>query len=401
MKKLLNITFNNFYFCIFYIFTSFTFVTAFKTIPNINILAKIALIWGILISINNLYTIFKRKPSSIEWFIILLLFISFILSVFIYPNIHNITIWVVDFVLLTSVFYINKEKTKATLEKELFIISNIYVTLTFILSSISLVIFNRSLIIPNFSIVGRGGLFENENALGIAASISFAITLYLIFSTISKLVKSLYLINLLIQFSIIITSNARSTLFVFFSLVLVLVFIKLKKTILRILFVSIPLFAIIYTFLFKDTILNVITTNRSTIWKSAALVIKNNFLLGVGDLDLATKVITARPIYISEGIRTGGLHNIYIQVFTTNGIFVFISFIAIILISLFYIFNRITNLKSKEDVKFCLLLSLIVNILMINLFESTLLYIISFISIIFWTYLGYIISLIEAEKRDE
>ena len=404
MKKLFNITFNNFYFCIFYIFTSFTFVTALKNVPGINIhginiSAKIALAWGILISINNIYTVFKRKPSSIEWFILLLLFISFILSIFIYPNIHNITIWVVDLVLLTSVFYINKEKTKATLEKELFIISNVYVALTFIFSSISLIIFKKGLIIPNFTVIGKGGFFENENALGIAASISFGITLYLIFSAKSKLAKSLYLVNLLIQFSIIITSDSRSSFFLFISLVGVLIFIKLKKPLLRILFIFIPCLGIIYSLLFKDTILNAVTSNRTNIWGSAALVIKDNFLLGVGDLNLVDKITTARVIYISQGIVTGGLHNIYIQVFASNGLFTFISFISILLISLFKIFNSISILKSEEDIKSYFILSLIVNILIINLFESTILYIISFVSIVFWTYLGYILSIIETKRN--
>ena len=402
MKKILAIVFNNLYFYIFYIFTSFTYVTALKIVPYINILAKIALLWGILISFNHIYNILKRKPYSIECFIFLFLFITFIVNLLAYDNINNITTWCVNFVLLTGVFFVNKEKTKSTLEKELFIISNFYVCLTFIFSSISIALslLNKELTLSNFTVIGKGGFFENENALGISAALSLVITLYLIFSTTSKQLKSLYIINFLIQAYLVLTSSARTTYFVFIALLGILVLIELRTTILRILFLTIPFLSTIYIFTLKENILNHYTTNRDAIWTSATLVIKDNFLLGVGNLDLVQKVLAARTVYIPEGINTGRLHNIYIEVLATNGIFAFVSLTVFILISLFYIFKRITVLKSNRDLRFYLLFSLIVSILMINLFESTLLYIISFISIIFWTYLGYTLSIIEAEKRD-
>ena len=398
IKKISNITFNNFYFCIFYIFTSFTFVTAFKNIPYMNILAKVALIWGILLSINNLYIMFKRKPYSIEWFILLLLFISLMLNLLSYPNIKNMTYWLVNLILLSAVFFVNKENTIAILKKELLIISNFFVALTFIFSSISfvLIILNKTL----FTIQGAKGFFENENALGISAALSFIITLYLIISSSSKKLKILYLINLLIQIPIILISGARSALFSLIVLIGVFIFIKLKNIILRIIFLSIPCICAIITFTLKEDFLSTLTSGRNELWTSAIVVIKNNFLFGIGNLDLVRQVSEARYIYL-PGINLGGLHNIYLEVFTANGIFAFISLLVFILISLFHLFNRITVLKSKEDVKFYLLSSLIVSILTINFFESTLLYIISFISIIFWTYLGYTLSILEAEKRDE
>ena len=398
MKKVLNITFNNFYLCIFYIFTSFTFITALNAIPGINVLAKIALLWGIIISINNLYTILKRKPYSIEWFIILLLFITFILNILSYPSIDNMKKWIIDFVLLSSVFFINKEKSKGLLEKELNIISNFYITLTGIFSSISLV--SIILNINFFTNQGSKGFFTNENSLGISAALSFIITLYLILSTASKKLKLLYLINLLIQFSIIFISNARSSFFIFIALTGIFIFVILKKTIFRIIFLTIPCLFTIYTFMINGDFISTLTSGRNELWISSIVVIKNNFLLGIGNVDLVRQVSEARYIYL-PGIALGGLHNVYLEIFTANGVFAFISLIALLFISLFYIFSRITAIKSIEDVRFYLLSSLIVSILMINLFESNLLYIISFISIIFWTYLGYTLSLIESEKRDE
>jgi O-antigen ligase len=341
MKKILAIVFNNLYFYIFYIFTSFTYVTALKIVPYINILAKIALLWGILISFNHIYNILKRKPYSIECFIFLFLFITFIVNLLAYDNINNITTWCVNFVLLTGVLFVNKEKTKSTLEKELFIISNFYVCLTFIFSSISIALslLNKELTLSNFTVIGKGGFFENENALGISAALSLVITLYLIFSTTSKQLKLLYIINFLIQAYLVLTSSARTAYFVFIALLAILVLIQLRKTILRILFLTIPFLSTIYIFTLKEDILNHYTTNRDAIWTSAALVIKDNLLLGVGNLDLIQKVLAARTVYIPEGINTGRLHNIYIEVLATNGIFAFVSLTVFILISLFYIFK--------------------------------------------------------------
>jgi O-antigen ligase len=403
MKKLLYISFNNFYLCIFYIFTSFSSVTALKLIPGIGILPKIALLWGIVISLKNLYSIFKRKPYSIEWFLLLLLFIPLVFDLSVYYNTENIKIWFVNLVLLTAIFFVNKEKTKATLEKELSIISNIYIALTFIFSSISFVLIalNKTIFVDSFVPDGKNGFFQNENSLGISAALSLVISIYLILSITSKKLKTLYLINLLIQLSIVLMSPARSAFFVFVALIGVLILIKLKKTILRIIFLATSCLGTIYACTFQEELLNRITTNRDAMWSSASLVIKDNFLLGVGNSNLVQKVIDARSVYIPEGIHSGGLHNIYIEVFTSNGVFAFIALIAFILISLYSILTRITKLNSKENIRFYLIFSLIVSILMINLFESNLLYIISFISMIFWIYLGYTLSIIEAEKRDE
>ena len=403
MRKFKNIIFNNCYFCILYIFTSFSFITVLKIIPKINILPTFAILWGIIISLKNLYTIFRRKTYSIEWFVILLLFTTLLLNLFAYPNIENIKTWITNLILLTSIFFIDKENSKVTIEKQLFVISNFYIGLTFIFSSISLVllILNIDLSSLNFTTAGKGGFFQNENSLGISAAISIVITLYLIFTTTSKKLKSIYAVNLFIQLYLVLISPARSAFFIFVALLGIFILIKLRKPFLRILYLVVPFLSTIYICTFSDDILNRITTNRDAIWSSASILIKNNFLLGVGYHDLVGDVLEARSVYIPEGIATGRLHNIFIEVFATNGIFAFMTLIVFILINLFCIFKRITTLKSKEDIRLYLLFSLIVSILMINLFESNLLYITSFISIIFWTYLGYTLSIIDAKKRDE
>lgn len=398
MKKFINIITNNFYLCIFYIFTSFTFVTALKTVPYINVLPKIALIWALIISISNIYTILKRKPSIIEWFISLLLFISLVLNLAVYPNTENIKIWLVNLILLSAIFFINKEKTLTTLKKELFIISNFYTVISMLLSFISLILILLDVVI--LTTEGSKGFFENENALGISAAISFIITLYLIVSNISKKLNIFYIINLLIQTITIFISGGRSAFFIFITLIGLAIFLKLPNILLKTIFLLIPCMLLIYLSTFSENFLSTLTSGRNELWTSAIIVIKNNFLLGIGNNDLVRQVSEARYLYM-PGIQLGGLHNIYIQTLTANGIFVFISFISFILLSILVILREFTGFKSKENIKTYLLLTLIISILLINLFESSLLYIISFISIIFWTYLGYTLSIINTKKRDK
>jgi len=46
------------------------------------------------------------------------------------------------------------------------------------------------------------------------------------------------------------------------------------------------------------------------------------------------------------------------------------------------------------------LTSIIVGILAVNLFESTLVYMVSFMSLIFWIYLGYLVSVLDNKNVD-
>lgn len=394
MKKLINILFNNYYFCLFYLFTSFSFITPLMNIPYINLLPKIAIIWGIIISINNIITIFRRKPISVEFFIILLLVITLLITLFVYNNTENLKTWIINLILLTAVFYVNFNKNLSTLYKEIKSISIFYIILTTIFSSISIIlfVFNKNITFTDFNFGNSHGVFTNENSLGIASAISILISLYLIRFNYKKVIKILLFSNILIQIVAVIISNSRSTMFVLFSVFLCYIVLKIKNNFIRGILILTPFFLTILCMFFNHDMIFNFTSGRNELWLSAYEIIKNNFLFGIGNSDLVQVVSDARYIYL-PGITAGGLHNIYIQILTANGIFAFISFISLILVSVFYISNSI-KIKDKEFIIFSLLLSIIY----INLFESNIYYIVSFISIIFWIYLGYLISIIKIKK---
>ena len=63
--------------------------------------------------------------------------------------------------------------------------------------------------------------------------------------------------------------------------------------------------------------------------------------------------------------------------------------------SFYKLVNKIDSLHEKDALINKVLLSLVVGLVFVNLFESNLIYMVSFIAITFWTYLGYFLSLQE------
>ena len=96
-----------------------------------------------------------------------------------------------------------------------------------------------------------------------------------------------------------------------------------------------------------------------------------------------------RPGVVLPGIEAGGLHNIYLQIITSNGIISLIILLCLLGAIIYALATKIDLLKGTDKILNGILLVLIFGILFVNLFESNLIYITSFISIIFWSYLGY------------
>ena len=150
--------------------------------------------------------------------------------------------------------------------------------------------------------------------------------------------------------------------------------------------------------LFHDKLYNFLSA-RNELWYSAWLLIKQNSLVGVGNSSLVEKVYSMRPGVILPGIEAGGLHNILLQITTANGFIALILFLIIIYNAFIFIIKKVDLSFGKDRKLDLILLSLVTGILFVNLFESNLIYIVSFIPIIFWTYLGYFISILKIDSE--
>lgn len=400
-----NIVNNKLYFNILYLFTTFSFITALTFIPGINILTKLSIVWGlVLVVINFFEIIFKIK--KIHWINIItyiFLGLTLILTLTFYPSIENIKIWVINLMLLTVFFSIDTYKAKSKLFNELNILVYFYLLLTFILSSISLgmILLGKEIKIilepiwygVENSIVYTG-LFNNENALGISAGIAFILSIYVIFHTKSKAFKSVIIVNSLIQFATVIISGGRSSYLAILALVFTFLFVYNKNTIFRIALIVVPIITgCTWLFFNPDKIYNIMH-GREVLWNTAWILIKKSPFIGTGTSNLIPMMDQYKTDYL-RGIEGGGLHNIYIQLTTVNGLFSALIIIILIAFIFFLLNKKVENLNGKMKVKFTILLALFLGIALINLMESSILYSISFISIIFWSLAGYLISLLD------
>ncbi|MBE6048184.1 MAG: O-antigen ligase family protein [Clostridium sp.] len=392
---------NNIYFTLFYLLISLCFTTILKEIPYINLLSKAALLWGGLLALFNIYKIIKRRPNLIELSIFIFLAFTLLINLLFYRSSTNLVAWSINLILLTGMFFIDTKKTKKELNKDLSILSNFISIFTFIFSLAATILFfsNTTFTLNNVVYGENQGLYIYKNALAIASGIGMLVTFYLITKNKDASVKTklYYRINIFIQLISLIFSKGRSGFFLLIAIPFVLIYIKLNNKIIRKCMIIIPsIFCIGGFALFHERLYNFLSA-RNELWYSAWLLIKQNPFFGVGNSSLVEKVYSMRPGVILPGIEAGGLHNIFLQIITANGFITLMLFLIVL-------FNTFSFIVKKVDFSFgrnrkinLVLLSLVTGIVFVNLFESNLIYIVSFIPMIFWTYLGYFISIL---KRD-
>ncbi|WP_160685389.1 O-antigen ligase family protein [Clostridium sp. C2-6-12] len=403
IKNIYEFVDNKFYFKLLYLFVSFTFVTILKYVPGISILAKVVQFWAVILILLMIIEDYKRrKIYKFDIPLVIFMIVTLIFNVVVYRNTENIKIWLINLILFLIVFSVEVFRDKKTLIKEMNIITYFYVIFMLLASTASLIMrFTGITITLNEIAFGYSrGIFENENALGIAASISIVMCVYLNYIEKNHKLKMFWIGNILLQAITMIGSNGRSAYLIIIAVVYTFIFIWNKNKYIRTSLVLVPTLVCGGLWEFGKFNLEKFTTERNNIWDSALVVIKNNIMTGVGNSALVDSVKNARIGWYVPGIQYGGMHNIYVQIGAVNGVialFLFLIFLAMILV---FIIQHIDKLIRKERIQIIILISIIVGLLAVNLFESTLVYMISFMSLVFWTYLGYIVSILDNKNID-
>ena len=395
IKKLTDFFTNNFYFSFFYLFSTLLLITIFNDLLFVNILLKISLAWGICLSLFHIYKILKRRPNKIEISIFIFLLLSLLLTIIFYRSITNLKVWVVNLVLMTGVFYIDDKKSKEELNKELYIISAFFSIFMFITFLISVVIYSQKTGITQEEILygEKWGLFIYKNSLAISAGVASLLSAFCYLRSEKKYTKIFFLLNTIIQIIAVFVSKGRSALLLLLAIPFIFIFTKFKNKIFRACLVIIPSITCITGFaLFHEKLFNFLS-GRNELWYSACLLIKNNLFTGVGNEMLVEDVYSMRPDVILPGIEFGRLHNIFLQIVSENGIVLLIVFLSILYFAFSSLIRNIDNLKGHSYFINTTLLSLIVGLVFVNLFESNLIYVTSFIAIVFWIYLSYTLSI--------
>lgn len=403
IKSIYEFVDNKFYFKLLYLFVSFTFVTILKDIPGIAILAKIVQLWAVILILLMIVQDYKRRKIykfdiPLGFFMILTL----ILNVVVYRNSENIKIWLVNLILVLIMFSVDVFRDKKTLIKEMNIITYFYVVFMLVASVASLIMrFTGITITLNEVAFGYSrGVFQNENSLGIAAAIAIVMCIYLNYIEKNHKLKMFWFGNIVLQTMTMIGSNGRSAYLVIIAVVYTFIFMWNKNKYIRSGLILIPTLICVGLWKLGNFNLERFTTERNNIWDSALVVIKNNLMTGVGNSALVEAIKNARIGWYVPGIQFGGTHNIYIHIATVNGVISLILFITFIVMLLVFIIQHLDKLIRKERLQTITLTSIIVGLLAVNLFESTLVYMISFMSLIFWIYLGYLVSILDNKNVD-
>lgn len=140
------------------------------------------------------------------------------------------------------------------------------------------------------------------------------------------------------------------------------------------------------------------SNGRFIIWKGGLSLSKEHFLFGVGQDALSRKVNPYMPKdYVKKAPHiTKNMHNVFLQVLTTMGVFAFISFV------LMFLQTFLSHRKEIRMHRNTMLLSLFCAVILImNLFDSNIISFMNlFICVVFWIYFGcFMSSAITGDER--
>lgn len=399
---------NSFYLKLLYLLVSLSFVTIIFDVPVFKILNKVCLIWVALLFLINFIDIIKRKRKIYIYniFLYLFLFVTLFFTIYKYPTTENYKVWVINLIIFTVLFSIDNYKNKKTLQKEIDIYSYFYIFFSFIASSISLIlIFLKQNIEINIinsdgveEILTFIGIYKNENSLGIAAAISLIIGFYLISKSNNKKANIFLITSSVIQVITLFLSGGRSGFLILISVVFIFIFVYIKNIFIRTLMVIIPIASMFFIFKLDAKTLHYIFTGREYIWIAAIRIIKFAFFSGIGTSNTIPTLIQNQPANLI-GVTKGGIHNIYMEITTTNGFIATFMLLLFIFSTLLYGVYKISKINNRDKITNSLLLGLLLGIPVINLMESNLVYIISFISLIYWFYIGHFIAILDKNNE--
>ncbi|MBD7914725.1 O-antigen ligase family protein [Clostridium sp. Sa3CUN1] len=399
---------NSFYLKLLYLLVSLSYVTIIFDFPFFKILNKICLLWVAFLFIINFVGIIRRKRKIYIFNIFLYLFLAVTLffTIYKYPTDLNYKTWLMNVLIFTVIFSIDNYKDKETIKNEINIYSFFYIAFSFIasLSSLVLIFLNKNIVINIINSDGVEetlyfiGIFKNENSLGVAAAISIVLGIYLLSKSKLKKVNIFLIINTILQGVTLVLSSGRSGYLIILSLIFIFAFVYIENNFIRTLMVVLPIVFIYFIFKLDDKTLHYIFTGREYIWIAAIRIIKFSFFSGIGTSNTIPTLIQNQPAELI-GVTKGGIHNIYMEITTTNGFIA--TFMLILFISTLILFatSKIQKMNSKDKITNCILLGLLLGIPVVNLMESNLVYIISFISLIYWFYAGNFIALLYKEEN--
>ncbi|SHI17872.1 O-antigen ligase family protein [Clostridium intestinale] len=409
LKRGFNYITDGFYFKLAYLIVSICTITIFSNIPKLNLITKLLIVWGVILVINNFVRLLSEKITLHNIFLCIFIVSSVLLVFLRYRNGENIKIIIINLILFFGMFYVDDLKSKKELIKEVKIISLVYFIFSSLLSIGSLIIiFKKINIVINGQNYGfdiqngnNTGLYVHENSLGLAAAIAIIVGIYLLVEFKNNIIRAIIGIVLLLNGAALFYSKGRSGFILILALIIMIIFVYWKNISMRTVFIISIIILITISIINIKVSWDVFLSGRAQLWITAFESIKQNSIFGIGNSSMVSNLIELLPemqkygVVILSGIEAGGLHNIFIQIAVVYGLPSLIIFVLILTSVFVYIVYKLDMLKGYYKTKITILVSLCFGIVGVNFFESNLIFIISFISLIFWTYMGYAVRLVE------
>ena len=308
--------------------------------------------------------------------------------------------------------------------------------IAFLISFIGIVLYFKNINITLYT--GRHcGIYSNPNIGGIISCISMMISFAILFRKEKKIAKIYHILNILVQSIEMILCGSRATFVVFFIFILIFSYLILNKTETKkymcLLFTalifagSIGYFSAMQTMVpYTKGLIN-LSSERITSSKESNIPNSTDSSLNTSHKEIESDIgrdntdesTTGRIQFILNGIKTGlkkpilgvgtsnlsssliqnigvdysamevgGSHNIYVDLFVSNGIIGLILFIMII--GYIIIYSLKMMYKINDNIMYTGLFSIFISLIAYGMFESNLIISGSIVASIFWLIGGYL-----------
>lgn len=376
------------------IYTTFlSYINGLSTIINF-----LLLMWGVFIFVLQ-YESDKRIGIKRNKFVLIIFIILSLATIILNSsqasNIKILALTVIQFFLL----YEYSLKSDSLLKvRELYKLSKAYVVATFVTTGLAIFLY---LIKTNITFLGYElgtthynalyGIHTGSNTAGLVALIS--IVLSDVCRRISLKGKYFFYINIILQIMLVVLSKARSALAGLLIYYVIYIFMTLRSFRIKRL-IALMALAVVAALPLAS---NALTKNeelgffsgRLLIWSQATKVIKDRFMFGVGINNVVDEVKKVATTDL-PGIEGGGMHNIFMQIAISNGIF------ALLVMTIFFIYVSVKMYlwlrAAKEPLTKRIVASIfafVLSLYVINLVEGNLIYVANFIATAYWIFIGY------------
>lgn len=147
-----------------------------------------------------------------------------------------------------------------------------------------------------------------------------------------------------------------------------------------------------------------ISNRRFAIWQSAIKVFKSKPITGVSFRNIvpyASERLPETYIVNNDGASFACMHNLFLDVLVSQGLFGMALFVTFMIFVLVTIFKKLCKLNKQDYIYYALIISVIVPIFVSSFFYSEILYINTSGSVIFWIALGYLMNLSSKLEEEE